>query len=234
MQPSALQSSRHNIALNTDTGLLKLIAIITMTIDHVGYQLMGNDVVLRSIGRMAFPLFAWCIVVGSEYTHDIKAYMKRLTLFYFISQPFYVLTFGGAWTKHNIYITLLLGLLAIWSLKEREYWALPMVLLASYFIKPNYGMNGVYVIVLLYLVRNSRLLAAIALSAFCLYWGQGTSVLFSMGGCNVGIQTLAILSLPLIILPTHSRIHLNKYVCYAFYPAHLCIIYILKQLLHAA
>ena len=151
MQSNELKIKKPSIALNTDTGLLKLVAIVLMVIDHVGYQLMGNDVIMRSIGRLSFPIFAWCIVVGAEYTHDIKNYMKRLTLFYFVSQPCYVLAFGNAWTKHNIYLTLLLGLIAIWSIKDKEYWALPMTLLASYYINPNYGMNGVYVIMLFYL-----------------------------------------------------------------------------------
>ena len=61
------------IALNTDTNLLKLVAIVLMVVDHVGYQLMGDNIIRRSLGRLSFPIFAWCIVVGSEYTHDIKA-----------------------------------------------------------------------------------------------------------------------------------------------------------------
>lgn len=230
MQSTALRRAP-GIALNTDTNLLKLVAIALMVVDHVGYQLMGDDILMRSIGRLSFPIFAWCIVVGSEYTHDIKAYMKRIALFYFVSQPCYVLAFGRAWTQHNIYLTLLLGLIAIWAIKDREYWALPVTLLAAYFISPNYGMNGVYVIILMYLVRGSKLLAAIVLSAFCVYWGANSKVLFYIGEYAVRLQSLAILSLPIIIIPTHSQIKLNKYVFYAFYPAHLLIIYGIKRLM---
>lgn len=233
MQSNELKIKKPSIALNTDTGLLKLVAIVLMVIDHVGYQLMGNDVVMRSIGRLSFPIFAWCIVVGAEYTHDIKNYMKRLTLFYFVSQPCYVLAFGNAWTKHNIYLTLLLGLIAIWSIKDKEYWALPMTLLASYYINPNYGMNGVYVIMLFYLVRRSKLLAAIVMTAFCIYWGKDSQLLFSIGNFDVHLQSLAVLSLPLIIMPTHTNIKLNKYVFYAFYPVHLLIIYAIKYFIAA-
>lgn len=234
MQSSVAHRPGASIALNTDTGLLKLAAIILMVIDHVGYQLMGNDIVMRSIGRLSFPIFAWCIVVGSEYTHDIKAYMKRMALFYFVSQPCYVLAFGRQWTQHNIYLTLLLGLIAIWAIKDRQYWALPMTLLAAYFMNPNYGMNGVYVIILFYLVRGSKLLAALIMTAFCVYWGMDSQVLFNVGSFSVRLQSLAMLSLPLIIIPTHTNIKLNKYIFYAFYPAHLLIIYAIKQLVTAA
>ncbi len=233
MQSNELKNKKPSIALNTDTGLLKLVAIVLMVIDHVGYQLMGNDVLMRSIGRLSFPIFAWCIVVGAEYTHDIKNYMKRLTLFYFVSQPCYVIAFGNAWTKHNIYLTLLLGLIAIWSIKDKEYWALPMTLLASYFISPNYGMNGVYLIILFYLVRRSKLLAAIIMTAFCIYWGKDSQLLFSIGNFGVHLQSLAMFSLPLIIIPTHTNIKLNKYVFYAFYPVHLLIIYAIKYFMAA-
>ena len=202
-----------------------------MVVDHVGAHLMGNDVVMRTIGRLAFPIFAWCVVVGSEYTHDMKAYMKRMALFYFVTQPCYVLSFGRAWSQHNIYLTLLLGLIAIWAIKDREYWALPMVLLAAYYIKPNYGMDGVYVIILLYLVRRSRLLAALLVTAFCFYWGRNSQTILTIGDWQLHMQTVAALSLPLIILPTHTGIRLNKYVFYAFYPAHMLVIYVIKQLM---
>ena len=224
---------RPAIALNTDTGLLKLVAIVLMVVDHVGYQLMGNDVVMRSIGRLAFPMFTWCVVVGSEYTHDIKAYMKRMALFYFVTQPCYVLSFGRTWSQHNIYLTLLLGLIAIWAIRDREYWALPMTLLAAYFMNPNYGMDGVYVIILFYLVRRSKLLAALVMTAFCLYWGRNSMTILTIGDWKLGMQSLAAISLPLIILPTHTGIRLNKYVFYAFYPVHLLIIYAIKQLMAA-
>ena len=223
--------ARPAIALNTDTGLLKLVAIVLMVVDHVGAHLMGNDLVMRTIGRLAFPIFAWCVVVGSEYTHDIKAYMKRMALFYFVTQPCYVLSFGRAWSQHNIYLTLLLGLIAIWAIKDREYWALPIVLLAAYYIKPNYGMDGVYVIILLYLVRRSKLLAALLVTAFCFYWGRNSQTILTIGDWQLHMQTVAALSLPLIILPTHTGIRLNKYVFYAFYPAHMLVIYAIKQLM---
>ena len=223
--------ARPAIALNTDTGLLKLVALALMVVDHVGAHLMGNDVVMRTIGRLAFPIFAWCVVVGSEYTHDMKAYMKRMALFYFVTQPCYVLSFGRAWSQHNIYLTLLLGLIAIWAIKDREYWALPIVLLAAYYIKPNYGMDGVYVIILLYLVRRSKLLAALLMTAFCFYWGRNSQTILTIGDWQLHMQTVAALSLPLIILPTHTGIRLNKYVFYAFYPAHMLVIYAIKQLM---
>ena len=258
------------IALNTDTSLLKLIAIVLMVIDHTGLVLdqifhaaagpampeyMPQLITaMRTVGRMAFPIFAWCIAVGSEYTRNPVNYMKRLALFYFISQPIYVLAFNRTWTQNNIYITLFFGLLCIWALRERQYWAVPLIVLVANRAALNYGIDGLYIIVLMYLVRRSKLLAALLLGAFCVYWGHGTTVIFNWGAAvesygpgflrsepvisflsryDFRMQSAAILALPLIIIPTHSHIKLNKYVFYLFYPAHLLIFYIIKQIVFA-
>ena len=60
--------NQNEIRGNLDTGLLKIIALACMVIDHVGVRLMGNATEWRLIGRIAFPLYLWCMVVGACYT----------------------------------------------------------------------------------------------------------------------------------------------------------------------
>ena len=57
---------------NLDTNLIKLSAIVAMTIDHIGGAIFPEYPVFRWIGRIAFPLFCCCLTVGMLYTHDIK------------------------------------------------------------------------------------------------------------------------------------------------------------------
>ena len=59
---------------NLDTDFLKLIAVLSMTVDHVGAVFFPEYPVFRWIGRMAFPLFCYCMTVGLLYTHDIRRY----------------------------------------------------------------------------------------------------------------------------------------------------------------
>ena len=82
--------------------ILKLIAIISMTIDHIGAYLFysESDIVspqginlMRSIGRMALPIFAYFLVVGYFKTRDIKKYISRIHLFAIISQIPFTLAF---------------------------------------------------------------------------------------------------------------------------------------------
>ena len=85
--------SEPKISSNLDTNFLKIIAIITMLIDHIGYVFFPDRIELRIIGRISFPLFAYCIAVGFLYTSNIKKYILRLAAFSILSQPFYVLSY---------------------------------------------------------------------------------------------------------------------------------------------
>ena len=123
---------------------LKWIAIITMLIDHIGaailepyaeMQMMTSgasslwtlDMLLRGIGRLAFPIFIFLMVEGFYYTHDRKKYFFRMVLFSLISEiPFdmaFQRTLSMGWSQkiplmdfsgQNVFFTLTLGFLAIW------------------------------------------------------------------------------------------------------------------------
>ena len=71
--------------------LLKLIAIITMTFDHVGSVFFSNQIIWRIIGRFSFPIFCYLIILGLETTGNVIDYFKRLLIFAFISQIPYIL-----------------------------------------------------------------------------------------------------------------------------------------------
>lgn len=83
--------------------VLKLIAVVSMLIDHAAYSLFlagvftgKGYVYMRAVGRIAFPIFAYMIVNGFVKTHDVRRYFSRLALFAVISQPVYRLAFTAA------------------------------------------------------------------------------------------------------------------------------------------
>ena len=97
--------------------VIKLIAIITMLCDHSGDAIIGHFSILNIIGRIAFPLFCFQIVIGYKHTKNVKKYLLRLFIFGFISQiPFGLFTYSylGRFDLLNVYFTLALGLLAIY------------------------------------------------------------------------------------------------------------------------
>ena len=69
--------------------VIKLIAIISMICDHTSDALIGHLSFWNIIGRVAFPLFCFQLVIGYKHTRNIEKYLLRLFLFGLISQvPF--------------------------------------------------------------------------------------------------------------------------------------------------
>lgn len=56
---------------------LKILAMVCMTIDHIGAMLFPQAVWLRVIGRLAFPLFSYCIAEGCRYTRNKARYFGQ-------------------------------------------------------------------------------------------------------------------------------------------------------------
>ena len=85
------QRQTPKLRTNLDTNFLKLFAILTMVVDHVGTVFFPQHPEFRWVGRLAFPIFCYCLTVGLMYTRDIRRYLGRLALFAVVSQPFFVL-----------------------------------------------------------------------------------------------------------------------------------------------
>lgn len=93
--------------------LLKIIAIITMLIDHTGVLLFPELRVLRTIGRIAFPIFAWLLVQGFIHTSNRKKYGLRFFYFALAAEiPYAFLNREMVYESahYNVMYLLLLGL----------------------------------------------------------------------------------------------------------------------------
>lgn len=231
---------------NENTGLLKVIAIVCMIIDHVGAVFFPQIPEMRLIGRIAFPLFIWCVAVGTEYTRNIWLYALRLLIVGILSQPCFMLGLGHRWDELSIFATLLMGVLGIAGIRQRWFgshiWGPIAALLVSCIVKMDYGWQGVAAILLFYLARKNRGGLAAAVVAYCLYWGQGTFSLTRVFGIPLStrisflpqagtllyaltrVQFWAVLALPLMLIPMKGRLRLPKWAGYAAYPVHLLII----------
>ncbi|WP_343209932.1 TraX family protein [Anaerolentibacter hominis] len=228
------ETNTPRISMNLDTNFLKLVAIAAMACDHVGKKLFPEVLILQVIGRIAFPIFAYCIVVGCLYTHDIKKYFLRLGLFALISQPFYVLLNYSSefsiWdniSNWNIFFTLILGLAAVYFLQSRKWIPFAVVIFIVCWFNFDYGINGIVLMLLFYLCRKNRYLSLGLVTLFFLppLFAPGQISLF---GYSFDMQFFQILSLPLLYIPTHFNIKMNKYFFYLFYPAHLLLIWLAK------
>lgn len=241
---------------NKDQGLIKLAAIFSMIIDHTGVVFFPGALWLRMLGRIAFPLFCWGIVIGFERSRNWRRYAFRLFLTAVFSQPFFMLALDHAWNQLNVLATLLLGLLSIAGIREKwrfsHIWAPVLCLLLGAAFQMDYGWRGVLLIILMFLARDSKGGLAALMVAFCLYWGSGGTViprglvLFLTGTpfapvnramsslLNViSLQTLAILSLPMMLINTHSGLRVPRWLGYLVYPGHLFLLWALSYLLRS-
>lgn len=221
--------SAPTVAGNTNTGLLKLLALVFMFCDHAGKMCFPAVAELRMIGRLAFPLYCWCMVVGASYTRSMPKYLLRLALVGLISQPVYMVALDHPITVPNIFLTLLLGLLGVWGLQKKRWlshlWAPLLALLAAQLLNcgaASYGWKGVLLILLLWAVRDSRRGIAAVMVAFCLFWGSGGASITSVFGISLTslsrsalgtmispwlkLQTFALAALPLMIWPDEVRL----------------------------
>ena len=223
---------------------LKLIAIVTMFIDHIGaviverMLLTGNtyaltyeqvyviDRILRSIGRLGFPLFCFLLVEGFFHTKHMGKYALRLLVFALVSEIPFNLAFSGKLffsSYQNVFFTLLIGLLTMWGCKQIEekisiHAGLQMllqipVILVGYFVAEvlytDYAGLGVICIMVIYLFRQNRMIQAFA-GAVAFMW-----------------EIPAPLAFVPVVFYNGKRGWKMKYFFYIFYPAHLLLLYLI-------
>jgi len=213
--------------------VLKIIAIITMFLDHLSYTIYGGFSWLNYIGRLAFPIFAFQITEGYVHTKDLKKYLLRLGIFAIISQaPF--LLFTSTFTHKltlNIFFTLFAGLLAITAFdkfKNKYCGFLSVVILAviSEVLHFDYGWFGILIIFIFYIFKNNQINMSLAfIFAVCLNY----SIKIIQNNFYYAYYILALftmLSIIPIILYNKKQGKSAKYLFYIFYPVHLLILYL--------
>lgn len=252
----ALCSLTHpqTVRTNQDTGLIKLIAFVTMFIDHAGKMLFPHVPEMRLIGRLAFPLFAYGIAVGAVYTRDPIKYLSRIVLLALISQPLYAIGldhensamyavsfsahpllasyrfYVNSWQTPSILLPLSLGLCIIFCLRERR-WALALgfyLLCIRMSGKLDYGLQGVQLMLLFYLLCEHPLAALAATVPFALWWSRGYG--YSFLSMTFRSQVFCVPAVAFACLPLKRRIRLPRWLIYGFYPAHLIALIVLCRL----
>ena len=233
--------------------MLQLLAVFFMLLDHLWAWLVSGNNWMTYAGRLAFPIFAFLIAEGYAHTSDRKKYAKRLLLFALISEiPFNLFYAGGPiFPFHqNTIFTLLLGLLAIDRMerfkntpvrKQRLKQAgwLMLIFLFSVLGFPDYGYQGVLMVVVFHLTRGVRFeklwqLAAMLLINIRLFEGMMIPVEIGTMHFEFPTQGFAVLALIPIWLYNGSAGRKSKmlqYGFYVFYPLHMLILYALRRML---
>ncbi len=228
--------------------VLKWIAIVTMTIDHIGGYLLSDGSVLqlvfRSIGRIAYPLFALMIAEGYRHSHDVGKYLLRLLLaalavetgmaiLYFATGVNYLMTV-------NVFWPLVFGLASLILIGQKRWYfqilVLP-ILVGARFLEISYGLYGVLTILAFGLLQNkwlrisSYLLICLAFINWPLLGLLGWEAEPSNRIYVQWIQWFSVLALVPITLYNGQLGRFNKWLFYLYYPVHLGIILIIQLLM---
>lgn len=208
--------------------MLKVIAALSMVVDHVGLMFFPGVRVLRILGRLAFPIFAFMIAEGCRYTRSRKRYFGTVFALAVVCQVVYFLVDGSMYL--SILFTFSLSILTIFALqffqvKQTASSALVFVsavtgvYLLNRVFTIDYGFWGCMVPVFAALLRNSPFDRR---ACNVLMLGFGLVFLSMDLGCN---QFWSLLAVPLLLLYSGKRGKWKmKYFFYVFYPLHLALL----------
>ena len=213
--------------------LLKWIAIITMTVDHVGAILYPGLEILRFVGRLSFPLFAYLLILGMESTRNVRNYFIRLFIFAIISQvPFFLAINYEPFELLNIFFTLSFGLLFVYFFKRSSL--LAFIPLLAFLILPfDYYVYGLAIIGCMSILRQNIKLGVVSLVLLnALFLVPFNSQFLSISAIPlVVLHHNGVLSNPKGITKEYRNSLIRKYFFYFYYPIHLAMLYIIKMYL---
>ncbi len=234
---------------------IKLIAIVTMFIDHVGATVVWRMILsnagkngmiaydgvllgymlMRYIGRIAFPIYCFLLVEGFQKTKSKAKYAMRLGIFALVSEIPFDLAFSSKVLEfhyQNVFFTLFVGLLTMMivdmldqkltNISNEHTSKLPVIIkyaaelvvlavgaLIADLLCTDYGAIGVVCILVLYFFRKNKVMQIIA-GCCAFLWEVTAPLAFLSIGFYNGKRGLKL-----------------KYVFYLFYPLHLLILYLI-------
>ena len=232
---------------------LKIFACVTMLLDHIGaVSLLGQfgwlpasfiwdaNMMLRMIGRLAFPIYCFLLAEGAYHTRNRKEYAGRLFVGLLLSEiPFDLLFYGGITFAHqSVMVTLLLGYFYAVVMNNIPVQGYRILLLAPFamlaeILHADYGGWGVAMIGLFVITREAP--HKFWVQALCL-----GMIAWMIGGMSVAIGPVAApiqlfsvaAMIPIALYDGRKRTN-NIWVrrgFYLFYPVHLVVLYMIVRL----
>lgn len=205
---------------------LKIIALITMIIDHLGMMFFEKHFIFRIVGRIAFIIYAFMLVEGCFHTKNFKKYVSKLLLWGFISEvPFDLAKFGNLFEldNQNIFFTLFLSAIGIHFLEKNKNTGLRILicLIISFLaliLKVDYSMYGTSIILAFYFAKNLKI-----------RYITSISLLIFLAGLLDTIQLFAVLGLIPISMYNGKQGIKTGNIYYSFYALHLGFFVIIKH-----
>lgn len=229
--------SKYNLLPGLSQESLKLLACVTMLLDHIGAIFFPGSV-LRIIGRVSFPIFCFLLAEGFFHTRNKRRYALRLAVSMLLAEiPFDLAFFRRIyWGHQNVMLTLLLGYLAIWAVTEagsamaKALFAAAFAVAAEY-LHSDYGGTGVLLILVFALTREAQGRNWIrGFLMLVLFAEMSSAAIVRAGGFVITRQMLGAAAMLPIALYSGEKKTSSKAVqlaFYLFYPVHLAALWLL-------
>ena len=220
--------------------MLKIIAALLMLIDHIGLVLFPASFAFRIIGRLSMPIYAYCIAKGFYYSRQhgtLHKYLRNMLIFATVSQiPYWYMTHNGFNIGYTWLISLLLLMIA--NIKSKSLLStlgitflcfLPVAFIVGTGVfAVDYGLYGIITPLLFYVLivteKENLINYMIVLVIGYIFY------LFVQNGSILQIISIFSAFILSVRKKLKIKIKIPKWVFYAFYPVHIAILLVIKQL----
>ena len=207
---------------------LKILAAISMLIDHIGAVfyptnlLTSPNSIWRIIGRISFPIFAFQLGIGYKNTKSKEKHILTMLIFAIVSQLPFKLAFQTE--RLNIGFTFLISLLIIYTIEKIKNKIIKMSILIPLFytatsLETDYGIYGIALCTALYYSQSSKILTFSTLFSF---------ILLNATISKNPLSLFALISIIPILLYNQKQGPKLKLLFYVFYPLHIITLYMIK------
>lgn len=228
--------------------VLKIIACIAMLIDHMGLILFPKVLVLRFIGRIAFPIFAFLLAEGCFYTKNKLRHFLVLSGFAIIMQVVLFIATGMTAFSIFMHFSIAVGICHLIDLTDKCFRKKQIILAVGFiliilfllvgvvyvdnttsYLRSNYGMYAIFIPVVMYLVRKYIKKFHLFVNVFLICLSMVVMhyfypyALYQLYGCFAAI---------FVLLYSGKKGKFNlKYLFYIFYPLHMVVLYGIAMIL---
>jgi hypothetical protein len=218
-----------------------------MIIDHIGFILFPEILVLRAIGRLAFPLFAYQMAVGFSHTRNKEKHILKLLLFSILCQiPHNIsLALYELNLNLNIIFTFVISLLIIYCIEHFKFTdnnngnktfsirncimslaSSLLILSLGIHLNVDYGWYGILLTVAFYFTLNKKLLSILLFYILIIFY-------FALSPNNymTALACVSLFDILFILLFNGKQGYKNSWIFYALYFFHLFPLFLIKSLM---
>ena len=198
---------------------LRIIAIIFMTFDHVGYFLFPQYRWLRIVGRIAMPIFAFLASESFRHSKNKEMYFLRMIV---LGSIFTIVkSYFAVGSTADIFLTLGFGYGILYGIEMKQYYLSAVCLLLGIFLNVDYNWYGMLLVPLFYYLHNKMYLMIPVVYVMTVLAVQ--NLYFS------SIQYYAVISILILLLYNKKPGYKGmKYFFYIYYPLHIIVLNLIE------